>query len=219
MPEVEKLKTSADDARAAAAEAVRLQKEATTAAAAGRDGIAKQAAAAAGKYNAQAQGLFDDMKKTYGELDASDREAAAKFMGETDPLMQQLKAGGWGDDVKADAGDLAAQKDVRERYKELSDPNVTAKERLVAEMARRNFEAQDRGNREAVMQDLSQRGLNSGTLQIANNLAAQERLGQERTMAELGLQAGAVDRSMQGLAGYAGQANQLRSANDALAQF
>jgi hypothetical protein len=63
------------------------------------------------------------------------------------------------------------------------------------------------------MQNLSQRGLNSGTLQIANNLAAQERLGQERTQAELGLQSNAVNRGMQGLAGYGEAAGLLRGQN------
>lgn len=181
--------------------------------------VARQAAEAALKYNQQQQDIQNKLSGTYAGLNASDLAANQQYQTETNPLMQALQARGYGPDVLADAEGLGAQRDVMQRYKDLSSPEMTAQERYLGEIARRNFESQDRSNREAVMQDLSQRGLQSGTLQIANNLAAQERLGQDRTLAELGMQANAVGRSMQALQGYGGQANALRSANDAINMF
>lgn len=115
-------------------------------------------------------------------------------------LKQELATGG------------ADQREVLEKYKALSNPEVTAQERYLAEIARRSFESQDRSSREAVMQDLGLRGLRSGGAEIAGALASQERLGQDRTLAELGLQANAVQRSMVALQGWQGSADSLRAA-------
>lgn len=219
LPELDKARGAATDA--SYMERMGLQKQDATRnkLESGYSDLTRKAAETALGYNKQAQGLQDQLAATYGGLDTSDRAALDQYQQETNPLMQALKAGGYGADVQADAEGLGAQRDVMQRYKDLSNPEATAQERYLSEIARRNFEAQDRGNREAVMQDLSQRGLQSGTLQIANNLASQERLGQDRTLAELGLQANAVGRSMQALQGYGGQANALRSANDAINMF
>lgn len=105
------------------------------------------------------------------------------------------------------------QREAMNRYKALTSPEITAQERYLAEIARRSFESQDRSNREAVLQDLSMRGLRSGGAEIASALANQERLGQDRTLAELGLQANAVGRSMQALQGYSQSASNLRAAD------
>src|SRR3990172_1440610 len=99
-----------------------------------------------------------------------------------------------------------------EKYKALSDPGVTAQERYLAEIARRSFEAQDRGSREAVLSDQSARGVRSGASEIASALGNQERFGQDRTLAELGLQANAVQRSMVALGGWQQSADSLRAA-------
>lgn len=94
---------------------------------------------------------------------------------------------------------------------------ATAQERLLAELARRSFESQDRSNREAVLQDLSLRGLRSGGAEIASALANQERLGQDRTLAELGLQANAMQRAQAYTGMKADQSNAMRaSAQNAL---
>lgn len=219
LPELERAQGISRDASYLDRLALQQQGKTRDKLAGGYSDLTRKAAEAALGYNKQAQALQDQLGATYGELDASDRAALGQYQRETDPLMQQLTAGGYGADVAADAEGLGAQRDVMQRYKDLSSPEMTAQERYLGEIARRNFEAQDRGNREAVMQDLSQRGLQSGTLQIANNLAAQERLGQDRTLAELGMQSNAVGRSMQALQGYGAQANTLRSANDAINMF
>lgn len=237
IPELENVRGAKLGAINANAEALRLLGTAGENAKGSYSELAKQAAENALKYNTQSEAAQAKLSGAFQGLDASDRAALSKFGAETDPLMRQLQAGDYGADVAADPEGLAAQRgalqaalgdvqggggdqmDVVSKYKALTSPEVTGQERYLAEIARRNFEAQDRGNREAVMQDLSQRGLNSGTLQIANNLAAQERLGQERTLAELGLQSNAVGRSMQALEGYAGGANSLRGGNQAANQI
>jgi hypothetical protein len=121
------------------------------------------------------------------------------------------------DAIAAIKGDLAHggddQREAMNRYKALTSPEVTAQERYLAEIARRSFESQDRSNREAQMQDLAMRGMRSGGAEIASGLANQERLGQDRTLAELGLQANAVGRSMQALQGYSQSASNLRAAD------
>src|SRR3990172_6524786 len=99
-----------------------------------------------------------------------------------------------------------------EKYKALSDPGVTAQERYLAEIARRSFEAQDRGSREAVLSDQSASGVRSGASETASALGNQERFGQDRTLAELGLQANAVQRSMVALGGWQQSADSLRAA-------
>lgn len=115
-------------------------------------------------------------------------------------LKQELSTGG------------ADQREVMEKYKALSNPEVTAQERYLAEIARRSFEAQDRGSREAVLSDQSARGVRSGASEIASALGNQERFGQDRTLAELGLQANAVQRSMVALGGWQQSADSLRAA-------
>lgn len=133
-------------------------------------------------------------------------------------IYQDLQHGGDGqrDAIARLKQELATggndQREVLEKYKALSDPNITAQERYLAEIARRSFEAQDRGSREAVLSDQAARGVRSGASEIASSLANQERFGQDRTLSELGLQANAVGRSMQALGGWQQSADSLRAA-------
>lgn len=102
------------------------------------------------------------------------------------------------------------QRDAMNKFKALSSPTATAQEAFLAEQARRKFENDDRSSREAVNEDLAQRGIRSGSAEIAGQLADREQMSQDRTLAELGLQANAVGRSMTALGGYATEANALR---------
>lgn len=274
--------------RAADADREALRKQGVTVdqARSALEGLVKEQRQSTNRYNEWSGEAFDKYAEQQGALNEQDQAALAQYMSETNPLMTQLKARGYGADVAFDPEGLAAQREsfgtargiaggsldyasqgarayadqndinaqraalaaitsdarngdreqranlgriladvetggreqqeVLDRYKSLSaSPQATAQERYLAEIARRSFEAQDRSSREAVMQDLKQRGLNSGTLQIANQLAEQERLGQDRTLAELGLQANAVNRQMAALAGYGDAANALRGSTQA----
>jgi hypothetical protein len=103
------------------------------------------------------------------------------------------------------------QREVMEKFKALSDPAVTGKERFLSELARREFETQDKSSRDAVSANLAARGMRSGGQLIAGQQAAHQQISQDRLLKELGIQAQAVDRSMQALGGWGSSANALRS--------
>lgn len=89
-------------------------------------------------------------------------------------------------------------KDQREIYdleKSRTGVTATAEEALLAEVARRKFESADKSNRDAVQEELGQRGIRSGAAEIAGTLGARDQLSQDRSMAELGLQANAMQRA------------------------
>lgn len=166
-----------------------------------------------GQLNSQEQAYLATFTQQLAGLNDADRANYMNYLQETNPQMAQLIA------TASDPELVGNQKDVLNRYKELSTPQVTAQERLIASLARQKFESDDRSNREGVMQQLAGRGLKSGGLVIAGQQAEQERLAQDRMNAELGLQANAVSRGMEGLAGYGQQSNVLRNADDAMKQF
>jgi hypothetical protein len=158
----------------------------------------------------QANDLFQGQ---LGELNGLDRSSLSRYMGETDPLMAAMHAQG------SDPADVARQQDVINRYEELSHPQVTDQERLVAELARRKFESDDQSNRQALMQQLRGRGLQSGGLVVAGLQSANQQTANDRQIAELGLNAQAQQRAMQGMAGYSDSSNVLRNADDAMRNF
>lgn len=163
--------------------------------------------------NSQQDAALAQVQGQFASLNASDQAAYMQYLQETNPLMAQLVAQG------SDPNDIANQQDVMQRYKDLSNPQVTAEERQIASQARQSFEAQDRGQRDAVMQQLLGRGLNSGGLQIANLQGANEQTANDRMNAELGLESNAQTRAMGALAGYGTEANTIRSADDAERNF
>lgn len=163
--------------------------------------------------NAQQNAIVAQFTAQLSQLNAEDRANYMNYLQETNPYMAQLIAQG------SDPELVGNQKDVLQRYKELSTPQVTAQERLIAEMARQKFESNDRSSREAVMQQMAGRGLRSGAAVIANQQATRQGLATDRLNAELGLQANAVSRGMEGLAGYGQESNILRNADDAMKQF
>lgn len=100
-----------------------------------------------------------------------------------------------------------AQRDVRDRYKALSSPEITDQERFINEQFRQQSEGLERSNREATMSDLGRRGLRSGSAELTGTALTRQQLGNERVLSDLGASANAVGRSMTALAGY-GQASQ-----------
>lgn len=163
--------------------------------------------------NAQQNAIVAQFTAQLSQLNGEDRANYMNYLRETNPYMAELVA------QNSDPELVGNQKDVLQRYKELSTPQVSAAERLIASQARQKFESDDRASREALMQQLAGRGLKSGGLVIANNQANRQQLSQDRMNAELGLQANAVSRGMEGLAGYGQEANILRNADDAVKQF
>lgn len=146
-------------------------------------------------------------------LTGSTQQYYDQYMKATDPLMEIRQAQG------SDPADVAAMQDVQQRFKDISTPQVTDQERLLAELARRKFESDDAASRAAIQQQLATRGLNSGGQAIAMNQATQQQLSQDRLLSELGLNANAVQRAEFGLTGYDNASNALRAANDAERNF
>lgn len=204
------------------------------------DGIAKDARRSAQDYNRRSDETWTRYSGAMGGLDSADRAAESRYISETDPLMSLLQARGYVGDVAsqgaratADPEAVAAQKegigflrddllsgdkDQREvmgEFKKLSDPQTTAKERLMYELTRRQFEAEDRGNREAQSAALAAKGLRSGAASIAANQAARSQLAQDRMLGELGMLASSQERADRNRAQWADQANQLRASGQA----
>lgn len=166
-----------------------------------------------GQLNDQQNSANDLFQGQLSNLNSLDQSSLGRYMAETDPMMAAMHAQG------PDPADIARQQDVVNRYEELSHPQVTDQERLVAELARRKFESDDQSNREALMQQLRGRGLQSGGLVIAGLQSANQQTANDRQMAELGLNAQAQNRAMQGMAGYSDASNVLRNADDAMRNF
>jgi len=105
----------------------------------------------------------------------------------------------------------AKQREVYDRYKAISNPEMTAAERNVLAQSQRQYAIHDKANRDATMRDLEDRGVMSGAGLIAGQQAAQQRLGEERVAGTLGAQGMAVERAFAALQGMEGTANSLRA--------
>jgi hypothetical protein len=103
------------------------------------------------------------------------------------------------------------QLDALNLIKSRTGNTATAEEAFLAENARRKFENDDRSSRDAVMHDLAMRGLRSGSAEIANQLGQRENSSQDRTLAELGLQANAQQRARAYTGMQADQSNAMRN--------
>lgn len=177
--------------------------------------------------NQNSRDLLAGLGKDYLALNNQDQSALADYLSATDPYMKEIMA------RTSDPADVQRQLDaygelqgVTDKYKELTDPTVTAKERYLSEVARREFEQSDLSNRQAVSEQLANRGLRSGGQQIAMQQGRQQQLSQDRLLKELGIQAGAVDRSMKAMEGWNTASNNLnlqagaiRTANDSQRQW
>lgn len=146
-------------------------------------------------------------------LNLEDQRSLANYMQTTNPFLAEQVARG------SDSRYVQQQQDVHDRWKALSNPEITAQERFVAEQLRRKFENDDRGSREAAMADMRARGLNSGGQQIASQLASRQATAGDRVLAELGLSASAQGRAMGALQNQGDIAGQLRNADDAMRNF
>lgn len=166
-----------------------------------------------GEITRNQEALYTTLQQQMLGLNDQERAQYMQYLEATNPLMAQLVAQG------SSGQDVGNQQDVINRYKELSNPEVTAQERFIANQSQQGIEAQEKSSRDALMERLATQGLRSGGLVIAGQQAAQQQLSQERLNEELGIQAQAVQRSMQGLQGYATESNAQRAANDALHQF
>lgn len=171
------------------------------------------------------QGYIDDfygeaMPKLEGASDLADAEEAALFqqyLAEAGIANQPIEMPEWGEDLsseaalaKADQRSIDAQYDALNRFKTLSDPTVTAKERFLMETARRAEERDRKSAMDAAFRDMEARGVRSGGAEIAALLGAQQTTSENRMLQDLGTQAGAVDRSMLALQNYGDLSGDIR---------
>lgn len=155
----------------------------------------------------------EDLEDSTWGLNAEDQASTQRYLEQTNPLLAEKFARG------SDPRLVQQVQDVHDRFKQLSNPEVTAQERFIAELARRKTESQDKSSRDAVYEQMKQRGLNSGGQQIAAQLANRQATSQDRVLAELGLSASAQERAFSALGQQGDVAAQLRGADDGMRQF
>lgn len=148
----------------------------------------------------------------------ADQAALGNYTGAMDQRIAGLGNLSWQDAQSAGEG-LDAQRNALSQYQGLTTPGVTAQERLMAEQARRASEQQERASRDAVMTDMAARGVRGSGAELTNMLGSQQLTGQNRVLADMAMNANAVDRSMQALRGYADTAGQMRSSEDVISMF
>lgn len=150
--------------------------------------------------------------------DAADNYALAQYLSEMsgyDPLAASEYVG----DYESGGEGYDAQADALDRFKALTNPEVTAEEKFLQEQARVAEERDRRSAMDAALRDLEARGARSGGAEIAALTGAQDVTSQNRLMSDLGTQANAVNRSMRALEGYGSTASDMRGAEDRVGMF
>jgi len=107
--------------------------------------------------------------------------------------------------------------EARDKYKALSDPTVTAQERLMYELALQKQEQDERGVREALQADARQRGVSGYGAEIARSGIAAQQTSRNRMLADMAAGANAINRSQQAQAGWASTSLGLNDAANAIA--
>jgi hypothetical protein len=165
----------------------------------------------------------------YGSLDvdlSNVRELDKLRAPDTIGGMQDLLAASNGSkDVhvgQEDPGAYAASVDARDQLKALTDPKVTASERLIYEMSRQQQEQDERSNREALQTDAARRGVSGTGTNIARSALAAQQTSRNRMLQDMQAGAQAQQRAMTALQGYgtlstnmSAQANQIAMQNQA----
>lgn len=153
----------------------------------------------------------------YQRLNNADFEALKEFKNEidaiTDPTWQNI-AGDLTTQVGTNnAQSKADQQKAQDKMWGYTDVKETEEERLMREVARRNMENQLKGDREALAQNLKERGVYGSGAELAGNLAAMQEAASRRSLEELGAQANAQTRALSALGSYADTAGQMRTAD------
>jgi hypothetical protein len=112
--------------------------------------------------------------------------------------------------ASADPLSILGQYDAANRFRQLSDPSLTAAERSMMEISRRKQERDQRAARTAALSSLRGRGFASGGDEIAALLGSQQETGQRRSLEDLAARGQAVGRSMDALKGYGDITGQMR---------
>lgn len=140
-------------------------------------------------------------------------------------MQELLQVYGGSQDVRPgqlDPDAYNAEVAAREKLWGLTDPSVTAQEKLMFELARQQQEQDERGVREALQTDAARRGVGGQGTEIARSALAAQQTSRNRMLQDMQALAQAQARSMDALQGYgtlatnmSAQANQLALANQA----
>lgn len=164
------------------------------------------------KYTRQSDDMVDPgLESTYADLDREERGYLDQFLDQVNGIKDPKIADYVGDFNSDKSGQLEALK----RLDPLTSIQETAEERLIREMARRDMEGQMKGDREAMAQNLKQRGVYGSGAELAGQLASQQETASRRSAEELRAQANAQTRAMDALGKYSDLQSHIRD-NDSV---
>ena len=112
--------------------------------------------------------------------------------------------------AKADRRAINAQLDALKQWRAQTTPELTAAERTMMEVNRREQEQSLRGQREAALANLQARGMAGGGGELAATLGAQQETAQRRMLEDLAARGQAVGRAQTALQQYGGLAGDIR---------
>lgn len=118
-----------------------------------------------------------------------------------------------------DQRDVEAQQRQLAKLEGLSDPSITAEEKLMMEMARRQTGSDLKAKRGAIANDLQSRGVYGSGSELTMNLAAQQEAAQRQALEMLGAQSNAQQRAMTALRGAADLSTSMRGSSAQESQF
>lgn len=176
-------------------------------------------------YTGWEEGPLADLQATATKAAAGDQAALARLeeiMGSIkDPVIKDYV----GDYISqaAQAGpSQQAMDDQRKEYLKLSgltDPTITAEERLMQETSRRQQEQDLRSQRGAFANDLQARGMYGSGAELTMNLAQSQESAQRRAIEEMTAQSNAQKRAMDALVGAADISGDIRESEAQESQF
>lgn len=118
-----------------------------------------------------------------------------------------------------DPGLLASQNDALQKFKDLSNPEVTDQERFLYEQSRLSQEQQNKASSDAAYHQLAARGMGSSGLQLAYTQANNQTAAENRMLSDLGANANAIQRAQENLQDYATQSGNMQGQYVQNAQF
>jgi hypothetical protein len=174
-----------------------------------------------GLWDTYANQLAPQLGGFYGDVKGRDRATTDQYvdaMGQwtnpadlfKDPAFMQYVGDAKNHAFRSDAA-KSAQTDALSQLKGQTGLKETAQEKLMREMARRHQEQNERGNREAMNQNLKARGAYGSGAEILGNLMSAQGTGQQRSLENMQANANAQQRAMAALGQYTQAGAQLGS--------
>lgn len=118
-----------------------------------------------------------------------------------------------------DQRDVDAQSRQLAKFESLSDPTITAEEKLMMEMSRRQTESDLRAQRGALANNLQARGVYGSGAELTQNMMSQQEAAQRQALEMLGAQSNAQKRAMEALGGAADLSTSMRDSSAGESQF